>query len=98
MFVKKPKNEVVEIYPNPSKGEFTLVISPDKPILGQLNILIHTMSGEPIYSGTLDPNLVPSYEGNLFIDINIGNFSFGAHIVTINANNFIGDARLILRH
>jgi PKD repeat protein len=94
----KPNNDTVHIYPNPSSGEFTVVISPNQPIVDIFEITVHSMSGIPIYSGLFDPNSVPSYEDDLFVEISVGNFSNGLHIVTVDAGYIVGQGRLILQH
>jgi PKD repeat protein len=94
----KPNKEVVHIYPNPSNGDFTVVLSPNEPIIELIEIYVHSMSGEPIYYGTFDPNSITSFEDDYFIEISVGNFSNGLHVVTVNAGNLIGQTKLILQH
>ncbi len=94
----KPLKEVVDIYPNPSSGEFTVAISPKKPLEGLIDIFVYGMSGNPIYSETFDPNTVPTNEGVLLIEIYIGNFTNGMYIVTVNTSNFVEQHQLLLHH
>ncbi len=93
----KLNNDVIDIYPNPSTGEFTIKISPNDPILEQINILITSTSGQTIYFETFNPNFITSYDGNLYIDINIESFTKGIYIVYVNAGNFVGNEKLILK-
>jgi PKD repeat protein len=93
----KSTSELIDIYPNPSTGKFTILISPNEPLLGTINILIHSTSGQYLYSGTYNPNTVTSYNGNYYIDVNIDRFTKGIYIVYINAGNFVGQDKLILK-
>lgn len=93
----KSNDDIIYIYPNPSTGEFTIRLSPNKPIQGDINILISSVSGQVIYSGTFNPNFIKSYNGNLFIDMNIDRFTKGIYIVYIKAGNFTAQEKLILR-
>ena len=93
----KLNNDVIDLYPNPSTGQFTILISPNEPILGPINILIHSTSGQFLYSGTFDPAMVTSYNGNYYIDVNIDSFTKGIYIVYIDAGNFVGQDKLILK-
>jgi len=95
---KKLGSDVVDIYPNPSNGEFTVVLSPDEPIVGLIEIFLHGMSGEPLYYGTFDSNFVPIFDGNMFIEINISNFSNGNYVLTVNTSNFIEQQQILLHH
>ena len=88
---------VIVIYPNPSNGEFTLKISPVEPITTGISILINSTSGQSIYARTFDPAMVTSYNGSYYIDVNIDSFTKGIYIVYIDAGNFVGQAKLILK-
>jgi hypothetical protein len=94
----RPEGEVVDIFPNPSNGDFTVALSTNEPVVGSIEILIHSMTGNPIYSGSFDPNFVPIFEGTLFIDIHLGNFTNGLYIVTVNTSNFVEQHQLLLHH
>jgi PKD repeat protein/sugar lactone lactonase YvrE len=93
----KSTSEIIDIYPNPSTGSFTILINPDAPLLGAINILINGTSGQYLYSGTFNPNMVTSYDGNYYIDVNIDHFTKGIYLVYIDAGNFVGQDKLILK-
>lgn len=89
--------DVIVIYPNPSYGEFTLKITPIYPITTDISILINSTAGQTIYSEVFNPNFVTSYNGSLYININIERFTKGVYIIYINAGNFTGQDKLILK-
>ena len=85
------------IYPNPSTGNFTLKLSPDNAITGSINVIINSISGQNLFTGTYDPNVITEYQGSYFININIDSFNKGIYVVYINAGNFEGQDKLILK-
>jgi PKD repeat protein len=93
----KTDDEAVHLYPNPSTGMFTVVVTPEDPIFGDISILVTSTSGQSIYFETFDPNTITSYNGSLYIDVNIEYFTKGIYIVYVNASNFAGHEKLILK-
>jgi PKD repeat protein len=89
--------EPLTIYPNPSTGAFTLKLSPDNAIIGLIDVIISSTSGQNLFTGTYDPNAITEYQGSYFININIDSFKKGIYVVYINAANFEGQDKLILK-
>ena len=85
------------IYPNPSHGEFTVRIQTEKPILEDVSIRIHTMTGQLIYSLTFDPRIEDPNNTTLYNNINIDNFSNGMYIVTIHAGSLVTQEKLVIK-
>ena len=94
---KNNKKGVLNIYPNPSYGEFTLKITSLAPVTTNISVLINSTSGQTIYSEVFNPNLVTNYNGSIYIGINIENFTKGIYIVYVATENFSEQGKLILK-
>ena len=71
----------IKIYPNPSKGKFTMQIADRHLLKGSCNIEIYTVLGEKIYSYA-EINQQKSYE------INLSNIPKGIYFIKIHNGNF----------
>jgi PKD repeat protein len=91
------KKYTLIVYPNPSYGEFTLKISPKRPIYSNINIMIMSLSGQLVYEHSYDPKSVTYYGGSYYLNISLTNFVKGIHVLNINANNYKEQEKLILK-
>ena len=89
--------EAINIYPNPTSGEFTIKISPIHPITSNINIFIYNLTGQLIHSEVFNPNPEMSNTGSIHRTINIGNFTRGIYIININAENYSAHGKLVLK-
>ena len=85
------------VYPNPSRGEFTIKISPETPIITTINILITSNAGIPIYSGQINPNESTVFDGSIYTEIKLVNFTKGLHVLSVNTVNFKARTKLFFK-
>ncbi len=89
--------DMMVIYPNPSSGNFTLLLSPERTINTPIQIQISNLSGQIVYSETLDPTTSTWYEGSIYKDISLFNVAKGVYILSANAQGFNAQEKLILK-
>jgi PKD repeat protein len=95
--VSTANKKVMAIYPNPSYGDFTLKIKPEEPIRSDIEVLIRDFSGEVIFHQVYNPYELTQYNGSMYVNIRLSNFTKHIYLVDINAENFEGRDKLILK-
>lgn len=91
------KEEVISVYPNPSKGPITLKMSPSEPFNTTIHITVSSFSGHVIYSAYFDPNVLEQYNGSYYKKINLSAFSKGIYIISVRSGDFITQEKIILK-
>jgi hypothetical protein len=85
-----PDNINVNIYPNPSKGEFVLDLSSSET--ENLNVSIHNMLGEKVYART-----GIRFTGRYTSNLNVENLREGLYFLIIEGNDLYLARKVIIR-
>ncbi len=81
---------LVEVFPNPSNGNFSIIASPalESVQLGRARLYISNSLGQVIYKGELEENVVKS--------IKLSNESEGLYIIRVEGNGYIATDKILI--
>jgi len=94
----KYKNNSIAFYPNPSNGQFTIKITPPNPIVSNISIAITSSLGQTIYTEVFNPLSAISFDGSIYKEIYLSNFTKGVYMVYVQTDNFVAQEKLILKY
>ena len=92
------KNKVLDVYPNPSTGDFTLRLKAEGAVLNNIHVYINTSSGQNIFVQVYNSGEFDYYEGNYYIPISLNNFDDGTYLISVQSGNFAQQTKLILKN
>jgi len=95
--LKLQEVNVIDIYPNPTTGEFTIRINHKEQIFANINVYIYGLSGKLIYSEEFNPINATHNKGNIYKNINIDHFANGIYIVSVIAGDISAQEKLVLK-
>lgn len=85
------KTEEIKIFPNPTNGEFQIVLSGFKTNR-DLNMVIHNLKGSQVFSA----NLAIESNNEIIKNINLGHLESGAYILSISDKKHKYNCQLII--
>ena len=80
----------LEIYPNPSSGNFNMVIA--NPVEGLAHVFVYTIQGQKVY----DEQLPVSMSSNKFT-LDLSDLASGMYMLNVLMNGYNHSKKLILR-
>jgi hypothetical protein len=91
-------NKVLDVYPNPSTGEFTLKLKADGAVLTDIHVYITNSAGQSIFMQVYNAGVFDYYEGNYYIPIFLTNFESGTYLIYVHSGNFAEQGKIVLKY
>lgn len=91
------KNKALDIYPNPSMGDFMVKLNPDGSMLYDIHVFISNSAGQRIFAQVYNHGDFHYYQGNYYIPISLNYGQGGTYFINVMSGNFNEDSKLLLK-
>ncbi|WP_223550778.1 PKD domain-containing protein [Aestuariivivens sp. NBU2969] len=91
-------NKVLDVYPNPSTGDFTLKLKTDGLILTDIHVYINNSSGQSIFMKVYNAGAFNYFEGNYYIPMSLSNFDSGTYLIYVHSGSYAEQGKIMLKH
>jgi PKD repeat protein len=91
------KNKTLDIYPNPTTGEFTIKLNTGGVMLDEIELYINTSTGQSVYVATYNSWEVSFYQGSYYIPVTLYNFNQGIYIINVQSGYFNEQDKLVIK-